>query len=64
MSTNEIKVALRPSFRAWGVRIKTTIIAAAISVGSVGGVYADDTEVFFGQVDPTQNSQPNVMFVL
>ncbi len=27
-------------------------------------IYADDTEIFFGQVDPDTNVHPNVMFVL
>lgn len=36
-----------------------------VSVATIySPVYADDTEVFFGQVDPNTNVHPNVLFVL
>lgn len=45
-------------------KIGTTLIASAMAVLCFGTSFADDTEVFFGQVDRTRNNQPNVLFVL
>jgi len=45
-------------------RLKTTFIATAVSLLCLNSAVADDTEVFFGQVDRTKNTQPNVLFVL
>lgn len=42
----------------------TTLIASAMAILCCGPSFADDTEVFFGQVDRNQNNQPNVLFVL
>lgn len=39
----------------------STVLTSMIAFSSV---FADDTEVFFGQVDPDTNVFPNVMFVL
>ncbi|MFK7852755.1 MAG: PilC/PilY family type IV pilus protein [Granulosicoccus sp.] len=49
--------------------LSTKVFALAsgllISVASLySTAYADDTEVFFGQVDPNTNVHPNVLFVL
>ncbi len=45
-------------------RIKNLVAACAISVCVFSTAWADDTEVFFGQVDPSLDIFPNVLFVL
>ena len=40
-------------------------LAAALTAALVGGAAsADDTEIFFGQVDRNESGDPNVLFVL
>jgi len=46
---------------------KLTAIASGVALSStlaVGTAFADDTEVFFGQVTSNSDTHPNVMFVL
>ena len=48
-------------------RAKALALAAGFIVSAAtifSPIYADDTEVFFGQVDPNTNVHPNVLFVL
>jgi len=45
-------------------RMPSLIAAACISSVCLSSAFADDTEVFFGQVDPNLNTNPNVLFVL
>lgn len=61
---NNTNTSLRPGHHGWRHRLRASAIATVLTVGSISGVNADDTEIFFGQVDRTQNNQPNVMFVL
>lgn len=52
---------------ATSVSTKAFALAAGFVVSAasiISPVYADDTEVFFGQVDPNTNVHPNVLFVL
>lgn len=45
--------------------LKKTLVAASVgAMVAVGPLAADDTEVFFGQVEASAATQPNVMFVL
>ena len=50
--------------KLFAAKLRTATIATALTVANISPVHADDTEVFFGQLDRTQNNQPNVMFVL
>jgi len=45
-------------------RCTSFIYAALATVVSLSAAFADDTEVFFGQVNPDLDTNPNVMFVL
>jgi len=46
------------------VGLKNCLIAGMISACIFSTAAADDTEVFFGQVDPSLDIFPNVLFVL
>ncbi|MBX2837739.1 MAG: VWA domain-containing protein [Gammaproteobacteria bacterium] len=43
---------------------RSSMATAMTAVLLAGPAFADDTEVFFGQVDASADTQPNVMFVL
>ncbi len=58
------RYALDARHRSCASRIKTTFFASVVSMVCLGTATADDTEVFFGQVDRNSNNQPNVLFVL
>jgi len=45
-------------------RIKIILINSVLSLLCMGVASADDSEVFFGKVDRTTNTQPNVLFIL
>ena len=40
------------------------VAALAVPLFSAGPVTADDTELFLGEVDPIDGSQPNILFIL
>ena len=56
---------MKPSPTSPSVRASALVrgLTLALAAG-VGGLHADDTEVFFGQVDRTADNRPNVLFVL
>ncbi len=50
--------------RKYSAGLPVMVAAVCASSMSLSSAMADDTEVFFGQVDPDLNVSPNVMFVL
>jgi len=44
--------------------LKNSLVAALLTLLCSGSSLADDSEVFFGQVDRSKDSQPNLLFIL
>lgn len=54
----------RPATRNNAASPGIILSAALYVVSAASPVLADDSEIFFGQADPTVNTSPNVLFVL
>jgi len=65
MNTTSLKECM-PMTTHNKIRTRVPILATAICLSSLclSSAFADDTEVFFGQVDPSLDTLPNVLFVL
>lgn len=55
---------MKPNIKNWKTRLQGAALGAVVALSSLTPAHADDTEVFFGSVDPALQIFPNVMFVL
>ncbi|MBX2884102.1 MAG: VWA domain-containing protein [Granulosicoccus sp.] len=55
---------MKPNNKNWKTRIQGAALGTAMALSAMTPAHADDTEVFFGAVDPALQIFPNVMFVL
>ena len=59
-----LKLAFRNTIKVFAGRLLTFVTSTTLAVSLSVPAHADDTEVFFGQIERSDATHPNVLFVL